>query len=72
MLNYIRHHLLALKADRKGLETLEYAVIAAIVIGVGFAGYNSLFGGVQTLAKGIGTTMNGTATALPTSVPTNS
>jgi Flp pilus assembly pilin Flp len=54
MWNYVRHHLLALKTDRKGLETLEYAVIAAIIIGVGFAGYNTLFGDVQTATTHIG------------------
>jgi Flp pilus assembly pilin Flp len=63
MWNYVRHHLLALKTDRKGLETLEYAVIAAIIIGVGFAGYNTLFGDVQTATNNIGSSVAASAPA---------
>ena len=61
MWNYVRHHLLALKTDRKGLETLEYAVIAAIIIGVGFAGYNTMFGDVQKATNSIGASVNASA-----------
>ncbi len=69
MLNYIRHHLLALKADRKGLETLEYAVIAAIVVGIGFAGYSTLFSGVNKVTNGIGGQLNTTSTSITTAPP---
>lgn len=58
MLTYLGRHVLRLKTDRKGLETIEYAIIAAIIVGVGFVGYTTVFKDVSntmtnTVAAGI-------------------
>lgn len=62
MLSYIGRHVLRLKTDRTGLETIEYAIVAAIVVGVAFVGYHALFAQVSTTTNGIATSMAAPAT----------
>lgn len=62
MLSYIGRHVLRLKTDRTGLETIEYAIVAAIVVGVAFVGYHALFNQVSTTTSGIATSLATPAT----------
>lgn len=55
MLTYLGRQVLRLQTDRKGLETIEYAIMAAIIVAVAFVGYNTLFSGVSTATSGIAT-----------------
>jgi Flp pilus assembly pilin Flp len=57
MLTYLRQNILCLKTDRKGLETIEYAIMAAIVVAVAFVGYHTLFGAVSNTTNGIATNL---------------
>lgn len=70
MLTYLGRHVLRLKTDRTGLETIEYAIIAAIVVGVGFVGYNTLFGGVSTATAQIGKAVSTAGTNAGSSIST--
>lgn len=53
-----RYHMNRLAGDRKGLESLEYAIIAAIVVAVAFVGYHSLFSAVNTATGNISNQLN--------------
>ena len=57
MLTYLGRHVLRLKTDRTGLETIEYAIVAAIVVGVAFVGYHALFSQVSTTTSGLATSL---------------
>lgn len=52
-LTFARYHMNRLAGDKKGLESLEYAIIAAIVVAVAFVGYHSLFAAVNTATNNI-------------------
>lgn len=68
MISYIRRNFLNLKTDRRGLETLEYAIIAAVFVGLGVAGYNGLFKAVNTTTGDIGSAVTASAPATTTLV----
>jgi Flp pilus assembly pilin Flp len=54
----LMHLLAALRADRKGVTTVEYAVLAFVIIGiVGVAGV-ALQGELSTLFSGLGQAVN--------------
>ncbi len=55
---YLRDRLCYLR-DQRGIETLEWILIGAIVTGVAAATYNLLGGGLDTAVQGITTFISG-------------
>ncbi len=48
-----------LRSDRKALESLEWAVIAAVIVVVAIAAYNSVLGGVTTFFGNVSSSLGG-------------
>lgn len=61
MLTHLGYYFLRLKSDRKGLETIEYAIMAAIVVAVAFVGYHEIFNAVNNTTSSIANNLTSTA-----------
>lgn len=48
-----------LRKDRTALESLEWAVIAAVIVVVAIAAYNSVLGGVSTFFSNVSSALSG-------------
>ena len=59
MLFRVHQLLLRLRSDNQALESLEWAVIAAVVVVAAIASYQTVLGGVSTFFSSVSTALGG-------------